>query len=347
LEVSGLARRFGGVTALAGIDVEVSAGEVFVLLGGSGSGKTTLLRCIAGFERPDAGSLRLNGQDLLALPPHLRPLNTMFQSYALFPHMSVAENIGFGLRHLDRRARRVRVGEMLELVRLTGLGARRPDQLSGGQRQRVALARALARRPALLLLDEPLSALDRALREGTRAELLALQRQLGITFVLVTHDQEEALSMASRIGVMREGRLEQVGPPDEVYERPATAYVASFLGAANVFRGTIMARDAQAAQVAVGGATWQCALPEHLLAGAAVSLAIRPEHISLGPGENTVRGHLEDIAYRGDAYVLTVETEAGVAVRAVTEAAQGRGLTLGTPLTLGWSVAAMIVLAEP
>ncbi len=344
LEITGLVRRFGAVSALAGIDLQVAAGEVFVLLGGSGSGKTTLLRCIAGFEQPDNGSIRLNGADLLPLPPHLRPLNTMFQSYALFPHMSVADNIGFGLRHLDRAARRARVGEMLDLVRLSGLGARRPDQLSGGQRQRVALARALARRPALLLLDEPLSALDRALREGTRAELLALQRALGTTFVLVTHDQEEALSMATRIGLMREGRLVQVGPPNEVYERPATAYVASFLGAANILTGTIIETGAEGTRIAVGRVVLRSTVPAHGSAGQSVTLAVRPERVTLQSAENTLHGRLVDVAYRGDTYILSVETEAGVAMRLT--AADGSGLTLGTQLCLGWPAAATIMLAD-
>jgi putrescine transport system ATP-binding protein len=344
LAISGLVRQFGSVVALAGIDLEVKAGEVFVLLGGSGSGKTTLLRCIAGFEQPDGGSITLNGADLLALPAYRRPLNTMFQSYALFPHMNVAENIGFGLRHLDRASRRRRVQEMLDLVRLPDVGARRPDQLSGGQRQRVALARALARRPALLLLDEPLSALDRALREGTRAELLALQRKLGTTFVLVTHDQDEALGIATRIGVMREGRLEQVGAPDEVYERPVNAYVAAFLGAANIMEGQVVSSGEQGTVIDIGGLLIRSAMPTRLLAGAALKIAVRPEQISLGSAINTLIGRLVDIAYRGDSYVLTAETMYGAAIRFPTTPAEGRGLSLGSQVTMGWSPDATILL---
>ncbi|HKM63126.1 MAG TPA: ABC transporter ATP-binding protein [Acidisphaera sp.] len=223
LWIEALRKRYGAVEALRGVSLDIAAGELFVLLGGSGSGKTTLLRTIAGFERPDAGRILLRGEDVTALPPHRRPVNMMFQSYALFPHLKVAENIAYGLRRmgLGRAERLAKVERLLDLVRLTGLGDRRPDTLSGGQRQRVALARALAREPALLLLDEPLSALDRSLREETREELAALQRRLGMAFVLVTHDQEEALTMASRIGVMRDGLLVQVGTPRELYEQPA------------------------------------------------------------------------------------------------------------------------------
>jgi putrescine transport system ATP-binding protein len=340
LTIRGLVRRFGPVTALAGIDLDVAPGEVFALLGGSGSGKTTLLRCIAGFETPDAGRITLDGTDLLGLPPYRRKLNTMFQSYALFPHMSVAANIAFGVRELDRAARARRVSEMLDLVRLPGLGDRRPHQLSGGQRQRVALARALARQPALLLLDEPLSALDQALREGTRQELLALQKQLGTTFVLVTHDQEEALGMASRIGIMRAGRLVQVGAPAAVYERPATRFVAEFLGAANVL-DTIVA---DAGQLAIGGIRLRTedATPA---SGTAVAIAVRPERIRLQAGENTLRGRVRDIAYRGESYVLTVQTEGDVELRVVARADEGPFAPC-TQLTLGWSAAATIVLGR-
>jgi len=344
LVIAGLVRRFGPVTALAGIDLEVKAGEVFVLLGGSGSGKTTLLRCIAGFEQPDSGTVQLNGTNLLTLPAYRRPLNTMFQSYALFPHMSVADNIGFGLRHLDRASRRQRVQEMLDLVRLPAIGARRPDQLSGGQRQRVALARALARRPALLLLDEPLSALDRALREGTRAELLALQRQLGTTFVLVTHDQDEALGMATRIGVMREGRLVQVGPPDEVYERPANTFVASFLGAANVLEGRVVSSGEQGTVVDICGHMIRSTISTALSPGTSLKLAVRPEQITLGTAANTLAGRLIDIAYRGDSYILTAETTCGVAIRLAATPVAGRGLSRGSQVTLGWSPDATILL---
>ena len=236
LKVSGLRVRFGDVVAVDALDLAVAQGELFVLLGASGSGKSTLLRAIGGFVRPEAGCITLDGIDLTTMPPHRRPVNTMFQSYALFPHMSVAANIGFGLRMrgLAKSAIAARVTEMLELVRLQGFGARRPAQLSGGQQQRVALARSLAPRPALLLLDEPLSALDRNLRRDTREELACLQRVLGIAFILVTHDQEEALTLATRIGVMRDGRLVQVGTPRQVYDEPADLFAARLTGPASV-----------------------------------------------------------------------------------------------------------------
>ena len=236
LTVAGLTVRYGQAVALDRLDLAVRRDELFVLLGASGSGKTTLLRALAGFVRPQAGRIVLDGADLSALPPHRRPVNTMFQSYALFPHMTVAANIGFGLRQrgMSRAAARARVDAMLALVRLEGFGMRRPGELSGGQQQRVALARSLAPAPALLLLDEPLSALDQGLRRDTRAELVRLRRSLGVSFVLVTHDQDEALEMADRIGIMQGGRLAQVGTPAQLYEQPADRFVAAFLGAANI-----------------------------------------------------------------------------------------------------------------
>ncbi len=308
LRLRGVAKRFGSHAALAGIDLDIAAGEVFVLLGGSGSGKTTLLRCIAGFERPDAGAILLDGADLAALPPYRRPVNTVFQSYALFPHLTVAANVAFGLRQdaMRRMERTTRVAEMPELVRLTGFEGRYPGQLSGGQRQRVALARALARRPRLLLLDEPLSALDRGLREQTRAELLAVQRRLGTTFILVTHDQDEALGMASRIGILRDGRLVQVGTPEALYDRPASRYVAEFLGAANVLP----------AQAAGHGVTLP-GLGTIPVAGAVPAetafVAIRPERVVLGhEGFPAVVVHRE---YRGDTVMWTLRLPDGATIR--------------------------------
>jgi len=328
LRVEGIAKRFGAVPALAGVDLAVEAGEVFVLLGGSGSGKTTLLRCVAGFERPDSGRILLDGRDLSALPPHRRPVNTMFQSYALFPHMTVAGNIAFGLQQerLGRAGTAARVAEMLELVQLPGFGARRPGQLSGGQKQRVALARALARRPRLLLLDEPLSALDRGLREQTRAELLAVQRRLGTTFILVTHDQEEALGMATRIGILHEGRLMQVGTPEAVYERPASRFVARFLGAANVLAG--VARDGG---VEVGGlGLVRVARAPPRVAGAPVFLAIRPERVVLDPGGYPAT--VEERVYRGDTVLWTLRLANGAVLRVMQPAGEVAGERVGVAL---------------
>src|SRR5881275_2755241 len=236
LRLQGVRKSYGQVVAVAGVDLTVEEGEFFTLLGPSGSGKTTLLRLIAGFERPDAGRIELAGRDVTSTPPYLRDTNTVFQDYALFPHMSVAENIGYGLRvkGTAKDERENRVQRALEMVRLTGLGHRRPNQLSGGQRQRVALARAVVNEPEVLLLDEPLGALDLKLRQEMQLELKRIQKEVGITFVYVTHDQEEALTMSDRMAVMANGRIQQIGPPVEVYERPATEFVAGFIGISNV-----------------------------------------------------------------------------------------------------------------
>jgi putative spermidine/putrescine transport system ATP-binding protein len=236
LRVDGVSKSYGHVLAVAGVDLTVEEGEFFTLLGPSGSGKTTLLRLIAGFERPDAGRIELAGHDVTSMPPHLRQTNTVFQDYALFPHMNVAENIGYGLRvkGIAKPERQQRVERALNMVRLTGLERRKPNQLSGGQRQRVALARAVVNEPQVLLLDEPLGALDLKLRQEMQLELKRIQKKVGITFVYVTHDQEEALTMSDRMAVMANGKIEQVGPPVEVYERPATEFVAGFIGISNV-----------------------------------------------------------------------------------------------------------------
>ncbi len=237
VEIDRVTKRFGAVTAVGGVTLEIRRGELFALLGPSGCGKTTLLRLIAGLEEPDAGTIRIGGADVTAVPAYRRPVNMVFQHYALFPHLTVEQNVGFGLRYksLPRDARAERIAAALALVRLTGLERRRPDQLSGGQRQRVALARALVLEPTVLLLDEPLAALDPNLRREVQTELKSLQRSLGISFVFVTHDREEALALSDRIAVMDHGRVEQVGSPVEVFESPATEYVARFLGATNVF----------------------------------------------------------------------------------------------------------------
>src|SRR3989441_4950385 len=236
LRVQGVRKTYGQIVAVAGIDLTVEEGEFFTLLGPSGSGKTTLLRLIAGFERPDSGKIELGGRDVTSVPPHLRETNTVFQDYALFPHMTVGENIGYGLRvkGVPAAERRERVERAVRMVRLVGLDQRRPNQLSGGQRQRVALARAVVNEPEVLLLDEPLGALDLKLRQEMQLELKRIQKQVGITFVYVTHDQEEALTMSDRVAVMAQGAIEQVGAPAEVYERPATEFVAGFIGISNV-----------------------------------------------------------------------------------------------------------------
>src|SRR5499426_838565 len=238
-------RRFGDVSAVNRLSLDIRAGEFFALLGPSGCGKTTLLRMLAGFETPDEGRILLGGRDIAPVLPHERPVNMMFQNYALFPHLSVRDNIAFGLKRagMARADINTRVAEMVALVKLEGLEKRKPDQLSGGQRQRVALARSLARRPQVLLLDEPLAALDKKLRESTQHELMELQRRLGMTFIIVTHDQEEAMTMASRIGVMDAGRLDQVATPRDLYETPASRWIAQFVGDINLFEGEVRAAE--------------------------------------------------------------------------------------------------------
>src|SRR3954471_4159403 len=241
LRIDGVTKRFGGFVAVDKLSLDIRAGEFFALLGPSGCGKTTLLRMLAGFETPDAGQILLGGKDIARVLPHQRPVNMMFQNYALFPHLSARDNIAFGLKraNMPRHEIAIRVGEMMALVKLEGLERRKPDQLSGGQKQRVALARSLARRPKLLLLDEPLAALDKKLRESTQLELIELQRRLGMTFIIVTHDQEEAMTMADRIGVMDCGRLEQVATPRQLYEAPASRWIAEFVGDVNVIEGRV------------------------------------------------------------------------------------------------------------
>src|SRR5438874_5083311 len=284
LEIIAASKRFGAVAAVDRVSLAVEAGEFFALLGPSGCGKTTLLRLIAGFETPDDGRIVIDGADVTAVPPYTRPVNMMFQSYALFPHLDVAGNIAFGLRQegMDRRRRAARVEEMLALVQMTGFGRRRPHELSGGQKQRVALARALAKMPKLLLLDEPLAALDRKLREETRLELTGIQARVGTTFLVVTHDQEEALGMASRIAVMNRGRLVQTGPPAEIYERPNSRFVADFVGAVNLFEGELAA-GFTALCLRIAGIEQPIPLPTptNLAAGTGLALALRPEKLRL------------------------------------------------------------------
>jgi spermidine/putrescine ABC transporter ATP-binding subunit len=347
LDITGLTVRFGATAAVDGLDLHVAPGELFVLLGGSGSGKTTLLRAIGGLVLPVSGTIMLNGADIGALPPHRRPVNTMFQSYALFPHMTVAANIGFGLRMrgLPRAEIATRVAAMLELVRLQGFGARRPAQLSGGQQQRVALARSLAPRPSLLLLDEPLSALDRNLRRDTREELVRLQRSLGIAFILVTHDQEEALTMADRIGVMRAGRLTQVGTPDQVYERPNTRFVAEFLGAANILPAVAPSAGTHL-ELAGLGITVRTATT---IAAGPVLLAIRPERVRLDAanGPNALQGTVTGRAYAGETLTHTVRLDDGSLMRATQSLRDGLGAEkneVGQRVTLSFQPDACIVL---
>ena len=297
LAVAGVRKRFGVTPVLDEVGFAVRHGEFVTLLGPSGCGKTTLLRIIAGLERADAGTVLLRGRDITAEPPHRRPVNTVFQSYALFPHLTVARNVGFGLsaRRVAGADIRRRVGEALALLRIEELAERRPDQLSGGQKQRVAVARALVNEPELLLLDEPMSALDAKLRGELQLELRRLQRRLGTTFLLVTHDQDEAMTVSDLVIVMERGRIAQIGAPREVYDRPATRFVAGFLGAANLIEAR---RDGAGAATAIGAL--RLAAP---LARDRATLAIRPERIALSadaPAANAVRATIREVVYRGD-----------------------------------------------
>ena len=348
LELEGLVVRYGAVVALDGIALSIGGGEVFVLLGGSGSGKTTLLRTLGGFIAPSAGRITLGGQDITRLPPHRRPVNTTFQSYALFPHMTVADNVAFGLRRQGVPKAEVarRVAELLALVRLGEFAGRRPDALSGGQRQRVALARALAPRPRLLLLDEPMSALDRNLREATRHELLRVQRETGTTFVLVTHDQDEALAMATRIGLLNEGRLEQVATPAEIYERPATRYVAAFMGGANIRDVRVMdaGPDAVLDMPGVGVVHARGAAPT----GAAY-MALRPERLRLdGDGVNRAAGTVVQVAYRGDIVDVAVRLVDGSVLNVSRPLTEGAGALPepGRATVVAWPPEACVLLAS-
>ncbi|MCJ2085163.1 ABC transporter ATP-binding protein [Methylobacterium sp. E-005] len=315
LSLDGLTKSYGTHRAVDAVTLDLQPGEFFCLLGPSGCGKSTLLRMIAGFERPSAGRIQLGDQDLTGLPPHRRPVNMMFQSYALFPHMSVARNIGYGLRGLDKTAATARVSDLLRLVRLEGFGDRRPETLSGGQRQRVALARALAREPKLLLLDEPLGALDRGLREETQGELRAVQRRLGTAFVVVTHDPEEAMMLADRIGVMEAGRLVQVGPPSELYRRPANRYVAGLLGDVNLIPGRLDPGEAggiRTVETAYGPVRGIVA--SAMADGAPVVVAVRPEDLVIGA--SGLPATVAETTFLGDRLRRTLRLPDGSILRA-------------------------------
>ncbi len=320
VRLSSITRRFDTVAAVNEVSLDIYKGELFCLLGGSGSGKSTLLRMLAGFEPPDAGTIEIDGQDMAGVPPHERPVNMMFQSYALFPHMNVAANVGYGLKRLklNKSETLERVNELLKLVKLEDLAKRRPHQLSGGQRQRVALARSLARRPKLLLLDEPLGALDKKLRAETQFELVKIQETLGITFIVVTHDAEEAMSLATRISVMDEGYIAQIGEPQEIYEYPSSRYVAEIVGSINIFQAQVIENTARDLSLYAPetGARIKLSNGAACAPGQTVWFGIRPEKLVLQRDKpkndaNFARGLVEELIYLGDTSVYRVILTSG------------------------------------
>jgi spermidine/putrescine transport system ATP-binding protein len=343
IELVGLTKQFGhGATAHAAvdnIDLSVSGGEFFSLLGPSGCGKTTTLRLIAGFEEPTAGRILLDGADVSGMPPHKRNVNTVFQSYALFPFLSVSDNVAFGLKHasVSKAELRQRVGDALSLVSMSAYSARRPAQLSGGQQQRVALARALVLNPSVLLLDEPLGALDAKLRRSLKVELKALQERVGITFIYVTHDQEEALTMSDRLAVMNAGRIAQIGTPQEVYESPADAYVADFLGAANLLTVGLSERVLDGAStITVGEISLSTANPLPAASGVAAQAVIRPERVRVEPhgttGVNRVPALVERLVYHGATTQVMLRLATGESLQAVVQNEDAAAWSQGTPV---------------
>jgi putrescine transport system ATP-binding protein len=352
LEISGVSKRFAATAAVGEVSLRVEAGEFFALLGPSGCGKTTLLRLIAGFETPDSGRILIDGVEMNAVPPYARPVNMMFQSYALFPHLDVAGNIAFGLRQerMERRRREARVAEMLALVQMSEFAHRRPHELSGGQKQRVALARALAKMPKLLLLDEPLAALDRKLREETRVELTGIQERVGTTFLVVTHDQEEALGMAGRVAVMHRGRLVQTGTPAEIYERPNSRFVADFVGTANLFEGEVVA-GFNALALAIPGIAAPVPLPGRmeLLAGSRAALALRPEKLAVlreRPAGFSLAATIASVGYQGGQSVVHLATDAGRLLRAHLPSDAAQGFARGQSVWARWAPDDAVVLTE-
>ena len=359
IRIEGLAKHFGDFVAVDSIDLDIERGEIFSILGASGCGKTTLLRMLAGFETPTSGRIIIDGVDLTDEPPYRRPVNLMFQSYAIFPHMTVEQNVAYGLRkeRVPRDEVKSRVAEMLDLVQLQQFATREPNQLSGGQRQRVALARALVKRPKVLLLDEPLAALDKKLREHTQFELMGIQDRLGITFVVVTHDQEEAMILSSRIAVMNQGRLEQVGRPKEVYEYPVSRFVADFIGTINMFEGTVetVSGGVIAVRCDPAGAIMRAMSAEAPAAGEKVCLAIRPEKIFISQEEpetewnTSLRGVVDDLGYFGNLSLYRIRLDNG---RIVQVSAQNRRrsaerfLEWDDQVLISWRAQSVVVLTK-
>ena len=359
VQIRGLSKRYGETAAVDAIDLDVYAGELFAILGGSGSGKTTLLRLLAGFEQPTAGQILIDGADMSGVAPYERPVNMMFQSYALFPHMTVEQNVAYGLKkdRVDASEIKDRVADMLQLVRIAPLAARKPERLSGGERQRVALARALIKRPKLLLLDEPLAALDQKLREHTQFELMNLQDELGVTFMVVTHDQKEAMTLSTRIAVMNEGALEQVGTPGEIYEYPANRFIADFIGNINLLEATVI--DSGASRVRLNCDQTQCVLDvlsdDQPANGSRQWVAIRPEKIYIdleqpSAGDRAVlKGTVLDLGYFGNLSVYRVRLASGTVLQ-VSAQNRRRSAThkveWDDEVFISWDTASAIMLSK-
>lgn len=364
ITINGLSKKFGDFTAVDNVSLDIFKGELFGLLGGSGCGKTTLLRMLAGFETPSSGSIFIDGVDMTQVPPYERPVNMMFQSYALFPHMTVEKNVAYGLKRdgVARSEVTDRVAEMLKMVELSDFARRKPRQLSGGQRQRVALARALVKRPKVLLLDEPLAALDKRLREQTQFELMNIQDRLGVTFIVVTHDQEEAMTLSTRIAVMDAGKFMQIGEPAEIYENPATRFIANFIGSANLLPVSVV--DRQQDNLVLQhqdsttrfAATSSTASDQTLSVGDNITLALRPEKLLIDKTpishcDNTMTGVVKEIAYLGKSSTYRVETDFGVTFD-VTAPNQfrtkgiGHRIEWGESVHLGWNTDSAVLLKD-
>ena len=359
IRIRGISKHFGNFVAVNKVNLDIGKGELFSIIGGSGCGKTTLLRMLAGFEVPTAGTIEIDGIDVTQMAPYDRPVNMMFQSYAIFPHMNVAKNIGYGLRKEGIAKSEVakRVDEMIELVQLADFKTRKPDQLSGGQRQRVALARALIKRPKVLLLDEPLAALDKKLREHTQFELMNIQDELGITFVVVTHDQEEAMALSSRIVVMDKGEFQQVGTPKEIYEFPTNRFVADFIGTINTFEGVVTAVDDETISVYSdeAGETLSALGKQLFEIGQQVEIAVRPEKIfvekekSTREGDICIEGAVDDLGYLGNRSLYRIRLATGKVVQVSSQNRRrsiNRFLEWDDKVWLSWRPRSSIVLMD-